>query len=164
MKTFLQILFVFSFISVASQVKLELTPEGFAPIEIPKPDKTHEKLIEASKAWAPFYNKEQNDVYDVTENSFTIDAMKDNAFFYRNLGEVFKHRIKYSLKVTFLENTIRITFIVKEIYTNKTLTKTTVGDFFAPDGRLKEDFEEVRPSLEETANKVIRSYSAFIQN
>lgn len=147
-----------------AQEKPELTPNGFAPIVISRPDKTTEKLIEASKAWADSYIKDEHDVYDVTENSLSIDARRENAFFYRNLGETFKYTIRYTLKVSFEDKTCVLTFAVKDIYANRTLTKTTVADFFAPDGRLKEDYEEVKPSLEITAGKILRSYANFISN
>jgi hypothetical protein len=162
MKSLILSLFIFSVAVSLAQPKLELTPNGFPPIEIPKPNKTPEKLIEASKGWADYYNKKEHDVYDVTENSFSIDAMKENAFFYRNLGETFQFRIKYTLKVEFLEKALRLSFIVKEIYTKQTLTKTTVSDFFTPDGKLKDDYEEAKPSLERTANDIAKSYADFI--
>ena len=139
-----------------------MTPNGFAPIEITRPFKTNEKLIEASKAWADSYNRVENDIYDVTTNSLSIDALKNNAFYYRNVGETFNHRIRYTLQVIFGENTCTLQFIVKEIYAKKSLTTLTVADFFAPDGRLKEDYEEVKPSLELTANNIVRSYINFI--
>ncbi|HLA56969.1 MAG TPA: hypothetical protein VK623_12765 [Flavobacterium sp.] len=164
MKTLILSLFILSAGISLAQPKLELTPNGFAPIEIPKPNKAPEKIIEASKGWADYYNKKEHDVYDVTDNSLSIDAMKDNAFFYRNLGETYQYRIKYTLKVEFLEKTLRLSFIVKEIYTKQTLTKTTVSDFFTPGGKLKGDFEEVKPSLERTANDIINSFANFIQN
>ena len=164
MKSFFSILLLLAFYAGSAQPKVELTPNGFASVTIPRPAKTNEKLIELSRAWAPFYNRYEQDVYNVTGNSITIDAIKNNAYFYRNRGEAYKHRIKYSLKADFNETTITLTFAVKEIYAKNVLTKTTVADFFAPDGRLKEDFEEVKPSLELTANNILRSYAGFISD
>jgi hypothetical protein len=141
-----------------SQDVLVLTPSGFDPVEIQRPAKTNEKLIEASKAWAPNYNKQQFDLYNITENSLDIDAVKDNAFYYRNLGEVYNYGIKYSVQVNFGNNTYTVKFVVKEIYAKRTQMQTTIADFFMPDGSLKEDFEEVKPSLERTANNILKSY------
>ncbi len=163
MNRLLILLLFFSIAPVFSQPAFVLTSAGFDPVEIARPNKTDEKLIEASKNWADYYIKQEHDVYNVTENSLSIDAMRDNAFFYRNLGELYTFRIKYTLQVSFGENTCRIKFIVKEIYAKKTLMKTTIADFFLSDGTLKEDFEEVKPSLEKTANKVLNSYIDFIQ-
>jgi hypothetical protein len=157
-------LFFLLFACSAFAQQFELMPNGFEPVDIPRPNKTNEKLIEISKEWADVYNKQEHDVYNVTENSLDIDAIKENAFFYRNLGEVFTFHIKYTLHVDFRNETCQLKFTVKEIYTKKTLTKMTVADFFMPDGVLKEDFEEAKPSLEKTANNILKSYVRFIQN
>lgn len=55
-----------------------------------------------------------------------------------------------------------LTFIVKEIYIDNVLLKTTVADFFTSEGKLKEDYKDVKPSLESTANRIIKSYINFI--
>jgi hypothetical protein len=164
--------FLFFFVlltaAVFGQAKMELTPTGFATLSFPKPAKTLEKLIEHSRNWAAFYNRNNDfpyDVYDVTATSLSIDGFVENAFYYRNNGEVFHHRIKYTLKIEFGKDTYDLRFIVREIYADKTLTKTTVADYFTPDGKLKEDFEDVRPSLEKTAAEVVRSFAnAIITN
>lgn len=159
----LSILFVLFSLPVLAQPELEMTPRGFAPITLPAPDKPLEKLIEAATAWAPFYNKKGHDVYDVTANSITIDARKENAYFYRNLGERYDYHIVYSLKVVFNTNrTYTLTFAVKEIYAKEVPVQTTVADFFTPEGKLKEDYLEVKPSLELTANKIVKSFASFI--
>lgn len=164
MKKTLLLLFIFIGGAAFAQAKFELTSKGFEPVEIAKPYKTNEKIIEASKTWADSYNKLTHDVYDVTENSLSIDAMRENAFFYRSLGEIYSYRIKYTLQVTFEEKICKVNFIVKEIYAKKTLTKTSITDYFEPDGKLKEDFAEVKPSIERTANNILNSYSDFISN
>lgn len=154
--------FLFLAASAIAQPKLELTPQGFLPIEITRPNKTNEKLVELSQSWAAQYNKEGYDVYDATENSLSIDGVRENAFFYRNVGEAFYHKITYTLKITFGEKTCTMAFSVKEIYARKILLETTIADYFTPDGKLKEDMDEVKPSLESTANKIIKSYVNFI--
>jgi hypothetical protein len=165
-KTFVMKFFALFFlctVSLSAQQALEMTPQGFAPITLDSPSKPLEKLIEAATAWAPYYNKKGYDVYDVSANSITIDAWKDNAYFYRNLGERYDYNIKYSLKVVFnADKTYTLTFAVKDIYAKKVLVQTTVADFFTPDGKLKEDFLEVKPSLENTADKIVKSFAEFI--
>jgi len=156
-------LILFSSVCVA-QDKFELTPTGFNPVEIAKPSKTNEQLIESARAWADSYNKREYDIYDVSENSISIDGMKDNAFYYRNVGETYYFRIKYGVKLTFGANTITMTYSVKEIYQKKTLIKSTIADYFTPDGKLKEDFEDIKPSLEQTANNLLKSYLAIYAN
>ena len=143
--------------------QFELTPNGFDAVEIPRPNRTNEKLIELTKAWADYYHKQGHDVYNVTANSIDIDAFKDNAFFYHNLGELFTHRIKYTMRFSFTEQTCRVRFIVKEIYAKKTLLKMTPADFFTPDGLLKDDMDEAKISLEKTANNALISFAKFIQ-
>ena len=152
------------FISVLwSQPKVEMTPRGFAPVEIPTPNITLEKLIQNSKAWAAFYNKNPYDVYNVTENSLAIDGLIENAYFYRNLGETYYYNIKYTLLIVFKDdNKYTLTFTIKEIFAKEVRVKTTIADFFTPDDKLKEDYKEVKPSLERSANKLIKSYADYI--
>jgi len=156
------ILFFWMTISLA-QPKLEMTPKGFAPLEIETPNRPINKLIEQSKEWAPYYNKDGFDVYDVTENSLTIDARYENAYFYWNIGVKYHFDIKYSLKIVFREDQkYTLTFTVKEIYTDRVPLKTTVADFFTPAGKLKNDYKDVKPSLEKTANKIVKSYINYL--
>jgi len=163
---FLLYFFVFFLSAVAlAQPKLEMTAKGFPPIELPLPNKPNEKLIESSKAWAATYNKRGYDVYDVTANSLKIDGIKKNAYIYRNLGETFTYNIKYTLEIYFnSDKTYTLAFSVKQIYLKEAPVQTTIADFFMPDGNLKEDFTDVKPSLEDTANKIATSYSNFIVN
>jgi hypothetical protein len=160
----LLVFFFFFIVTAATAQQFELTPNGFDAVELSRPARTNEKLIEMTKGWADFYHKQGHDVYNVTANSLDIDAFKDNAFFYHNLGELFTHRIKYTMRINFGEEVCRIQFIVKEIYAKKTLIKMTPSDFFAPDGTLKEDMDEAKTSLEKTANNTLNSFSKFILN
>jgi hypothetical protein len=140
-----------------------LTPKGFDPLEIETPDKQISKLIERSKEWAPYYNEKGSDVFAVTKNSLTIEARYDNAYYYWNLGVKYYFDIKYSLKIVFGENQkYTLTFDVKEIYTDRITIKTTIADFFTPDGKLKDDFKDAKPSLENSVNKIVKSYINFI--
>lgn len=147
-----------------AQSPLEMTPQGFVPMTMNTPDKPFEKLLENSKSWAAFFNKKGYDVYDVTDNSLSIEALKEYAYIDRNMGVTYDYNIIYTLKIVFNENKkYTLTFVVKEIYANEALTKTTVADFFTPDGKLKSDFEEVKSSLERTAERIVTSYASFIK-
>jgi hypothetical protein len=42
------------------------------------------------------------------------------------------------------------------------LTKTTIPDFFTPEGLLKQDYKDVKPTLEATVDRMIQSYVNFI--
>lgn len=163
MKRFLTLLFVLSFMNSWSQAVAEMTPKGFAPVSFATPPKTLEKLIEASKSWAATYNKDGFDVTDVTENSLTISGLKKYACYYWNLGVRYDYNIRYTLKITFeKDNNGKIVFNAKEFYANNVLTKTTIADFFTPDGQLKEDFKDVKPTLEATVDRMVQSYVNFI--
>lgn len=163
MKYFLRIALFFWVTISPAQVKLELTPKGFTPLEMEMPNQSISKLLQLSKSWAPHYNKNGYDVFNVTENSISIEALNENAYYYWNLGVKYNYDIKYVLKIVFGENQkYTLTFTVKEIYSNAALLKTTVTDFFTPEGNLKEDFKDAKPSLENTANKIVRSYTSFI--
>jgi len=149
--------------SLKAQPVVELQPQGFLPLTFETPAKPFDKLLEASRSWAAFYNKKGYDVFDVTENSLSISARKDYAYIDRNIGVTYDYNITYTLKAVFQkDHTYTLTFVVNEIYANEVLTKTTVADFFLPDGSVKRDFEEDKESLEKTAERIIKSYSNFI--
>ncbi|WP_268847486.1 hypothetical protein [Flavobacterium aestivum] len=163
MKHLLGIILFFGMTISLAQTKLEMTPKGFAPLEIETPNRPINKLLEQSKEWAPYYNKDGSDVFDVTENSLTIEAVYENAYSYWNIAVKYNFDIKYSLKIVFREDQkYTLTFIVKEIYTGRVPLKTTIADFFTPEGKLKDDYKDVKPSLEKTANKIVKSYINFI--
>ncbi|NMH28132.1 hypothetical protein [Flavobacterium silvaticum] len=151
-------------LSLSAQ-NLELTPNGFAPVEIPRPDKRFDQIQDQIKYWLGDYNRNNEygyDVYDVTESSLKIDASKDNAFYYQNKGETFQHRIKYTLAVEIKDQVIVYKFSVKEIYAKKVLTNLTVAKFFTSEGKLKSDYLEVKPSLERTANDILNSFEVYM--
>lgn len=163
MKHFLKITLFFWIVVSTAQTKLELTPKGFTPLEIEMPNQPIHKLIEQSKEWASYYNEKGSDVFAVTENSLTIEARYENGYYSWNLAVKYNFDIKYSLKIVFGENQkYTLTFIVKEIYMDRVPLKTTATDFFTSEGKLKDDFKDAKPSLESTANKIIKSYINFI--
>ena len=159
MKHFLKIILLFWIAISSAQTKLELTPKGFLPLEVEIPNKPLNKLMEQSKDWAHYYNEKGSDVFAVTKNSLTIEARYENAYYYWNLAVKYDFDIKYSLKIVFGEDQkYTLTFIVKEIYIDNVPIKTTVTDFFTAEGKLKENFKDAKPSLEITANRIIKSY------
>ena len=164
MRHFLITALLFITILASAQPRPEMTPQGFAPVEFPAPNKTFEKIVELSKSWAASYDKKRKaDVFDVTANSLLIQGWNEYAFFYRNIGVRYDYNIIYTMKVTFLEDKrYTITFAVKEIYAEDVLTKMTIASFFTPDGKLKDDYTEVKPSLESRVETILKSYSNFI--
>jgi len=145
-----------------SQVVMTLTPRGFASVEVARPEKGMERLTETSRAWADVHNKREYDVYDITANSLKIDGVRENAFFYRNRGETFYYNIRYTLDVVLNPNSVTVTFSIKDIFTRQTLSELTVADLFTSDGKMKDDYDEVKPSLEQTATDIVNSYAGFI--
>jgi len=165
MKVLLKILLlILPFVGTA-QIEMVMTPQGFTPMEFATPDKPSDKLIQSAKSWAAYYNKKGYDTYDITENSLSIDGFKENAYFYRNLGETYDYHIRYKLKIVFgNDKKYALTFAVKEVYAKDVLIRTTISDFFTPSGNLKEDFKEVKPSLENTAENIVNSFVTYLQN
>lgn len=163
MKTILKIVLFFCFAISSAQVKIELTPKGFTPIEMNIPKKSFDKLIEISKSWGAIYNIKGYNVFDVAQDSFTIDGLNDYAYYYWNMGVQYIYDIKFSIKIIFIENQkYKLTFTVKEIYFDHALTKTKTADFFDAEGNLKQDYEDSKKSLESTANKIVNSYINFV--
>ena len=164
MKHLLNLTLLFWITLTSAQTKMELTPQGFQSMEIKTPNKTFDKLMEASKSWAPYYNKKGADVFNVTEKSLTIEARIESAYYYYNVGVKYYCDIVYSLKIAFQDDkTYTLHFTVKEIYAENVLKKTTVTDFFSPEGKLKDDFTDAKPSLEKTASTIVNSFINFIE-
>ncbi|MCF6132876.1 hypothetical protein [Flavobacterium wongokense] len=163
MKHLLQISLLLFFTICSAQPKLELTPQGFQPLEMPTPNRPLDQLMEGSKNWAPYFNKKTYDIFDVTENSLSIEARVENGYYYYNVGVKYNCDIVYTLKIEFRpDKKYTLAIAVKEIYAKNVLTKTTVADFFTADGKLKDDFRDAKPSLENTINKIVKSYVNFI--
>lgn len=154
----------FLFCSIAfSQEIIELTPNGFPNVVIAKPNIPLENLIESARSWALSYNKNGADVYELTTNSLKIDALRKGAFHYYSLGERYTFDVKYTLAVEFGDRNYTLKFIAKEIYTDDKPIKSTLADYFTPEGKIKEGFEEIKPSIEITVNKLIRSFATYMQ-
>ena len=163
MKHLLQIALFLCFAITSAQVKLELTPQGFTPIEIELPKKSFDKITEVSKSWAPYYNKKGADVYDVTQNSLSIGAFNESAYYYWNLGVKYNYDIKYIMTIKAKENNKYVLiFKVNEILTDDALTKITTADFFTAEGNVKQEYDESKSSLESNVNKIVNSYIDYI--
>ncbi|RZJ67817.1 MAG: hypothetical protein EOO50_04370 [Flavobacterium sp.] len=161
----LLLLFLFTSAPLLAQVTMEFTPDGFQSFEIPKPNVPVDKLESRIRGWVMAYNERNEfgyDVYDVSENGLKIDAYKMNAFYYRNRGETFQHRIKYTLKIDYLERTLRVKFSVAEVYMGKNRVDLDPLKFFNSEGKLKADYLDAKPSLEKTAQKIVDSFVAFM--
>ncbi|TPD73362.1 hypothetical protein [Flavobacterium microcysteis] len=166
MKFCLSILFLFSSIIINAQVRMELTPKGFDPnpIRVSIPFMTNEKFINGTQLWIQEFSRGEADVSEVTQNSLTIDAFRDNAFFYRNLGDTFYQKVKYRMKISKEGNEYVLSFQVTEIYAKKTLLKSGITDYFTPDGKMKDGFQDVKPSIEKTVGIILDSYYRYITN
>lgn len=164
MQYYAALLLFFCTAVLSAQPRTELTPSGFTVVQNSTPALGPEKLIELSNAWATYYNKKGADVFNVSANALTIEAMRENAFFYRNLGEIYQHDIRYALAIEFgPDNIYTMRFTVKEIYIDNVLLPTSMADYFLADGTPKEDFEDVKPSIELSANNILKSFAAFIE-
>lgn len=165
MKLLLQLFLIFFTISNYAQIKVEVTQNGIEPNSFTEkiPAMTDERFIELSQIWAPEFSRGNSNITEVTANSLTIDAFRDNAFLYRNKGETFLHNIKYQLKVTKNGDSYTASFKILEIYARKVLLKSTITDYFLPNGNLKEGFEEVKPSLERSLNIILNSYDRYLK-
>lgn len=165
MKLLLQLFLIFFTISNYAQIKVEVTQNGIEPNSYTEkiPPLTDERFIELSQIWAPEFSRGNSNITEVTANSLTIDAFRDNAFLYRNKGETFLHNIKYQLKVTKNGDSYTASFKILEIYARKVLLKSTISDYFLPNGNLKEGFEEVKPSLERSLNIILNSYDRYLK-
>jgi hypothetical protein len=157
--------------TLAQPPRMELTPNGFDPIEVTIPSTPNEKLIEVTKAWAAEYNKVGRlgdrgyDAIDVTANSITISAFKKNAFYYRERGESFEHKINYSMKITFNQSSYTVAFKVNRIYGDSDVElEYNIPNYFTSAGKLKEGYTGLEESLEVTVNTIVTDHYNFIKN
>lgn len=147
-----------------TQTIAEMTPQGFLPVRFSSPNKPLEKLIDLSKTWANM-NKHGADASNITENSLVITGFKPLAAYYYNVGVKYNYDLRYEITVVFnADKTYTLSFDAKEFYANEVLTKTKVPDFFTPEGKLKDDFRDVKPSLEVTVDRILKAYHNFISN
>jgi hypothetical protein len=148
------ILFCFAAMTALAQPPaMELQPNGFEPVTIPFPATPAERLIELTQTWADSFNRREEgfDATNITPNTITITANKENAFFYRERGEAFDHEIRYEMRLTFNEDSYTLNFVITEIYMRDRLLESDIPDFFNSEGRLKEGYEEIERSLETTS-------------
>jgi len=161
-KIYLILLLLTTFFSFG-QSKSELLPNGnFPPVEEMIKPMTNEKFIDATRLWIGEFSRGEYDITEVTENSLTIDAFRDNAFMYTNRGESFLYKIKYQMTITKTGNKYAATFKVTEIHTKKTILESTMSQYFTSEGKLKEGFEEVKPSMDRTVNIIFGSFYNYI--
>lgn len=151
----------------AQTLEMELSSSGFSPISITIPETTNEKLLSLTKNWTVNYNRNKDgaDITNVSSNTMTVTAYKQNAFYYSNKGETFYHRIKYEMTFEFNRDSYKVSFTVTEIYLNDdSLLDYTVPDYFNSDGELKDGYNTLQESLEKTVNDIVKSHYNFIIN
>jgi len=159
--------FIFLFITIVSfaQSKSELLPNGsFPPVQENIKSMTNEKFLDGTRLWIGEFSRGEYDITEITESSLTIDAFRDNAFIYTNRGESFPHKIKYQLKISKNGNSYSVNFRITEIHTKKTILESTMADYFTSEGKLKEGFEEVKPTMDRTVNIILGSFYRYISN
>lgn len=158
--------FICTAFAVAQPPRMELTPAGFAPITVNFPDTLPEKLVDLTNNWAYEYNLRQggHDATNVTGNTITITANRENAFYYRERGEAFDHEIRYEMHFTFNQGSYTLKFTVVDIYSRDKLLEYNIPNYFTSEGRLKEGYEELEPSLETTVNNIVRSHYNYMIN
>lgn len=158
---------VLSITIYAQPPKMELSANGFKQINVTIPETTNEKLLSLTKNWAINYNrnKEGADITNVSSNTMTITAYKQNAFYYSNKGETFYHKIKYEMTFEFNRDNYNVAFTVTEIYLNDdSLLEYKIPDYFTSEGKLKDGYNTLKESLEETVNDIVKSHYNFIIN
>ncbi|WP_306350341.1 hypothetical protein [Flavobacterium sp. '19STA2R22 D10 B1'] len=163
MKYFILLTTLFLSHLAVAQPKLTLNPKGFDPIDTPI-NKSPENFIKQTKEWVSGYYRGEADIQDLDSRTILITAFNDDAFFYRNLGETYDYKIKYTLKFTLNDNTYTAIFQVKEIYIENKLIQSKITDYFNSSGKLKEGYQDVKPSLEKTVNSILKSHYNFLVN
>ncbi len=149
-----------------AQIEMELTPAGFEPVSVVIPATPTEKLVELSKAWALEYNirKEGADITNVSDNTITISAYRNNAFFYRNNGVPYEHKIRYTMKLDFTPGGYTLFFTIVDIYHNDVLLEYKIPDYFTSEGKLKDGYNGLDESLLKTVNGIVNSHYNYLIN
>ena len=155
----------------AQPPELKLQSNGFEQVDITIPATKNDKLVALTRSWVAeleHRGPDQGKGYDitnVTDNSITVSGYKKNGFYFRDRGEQFMHKIRYTMKITFYESHYTVDFKVMQIFTdNDVPVKYSIPDYFLPDGKLKDGYTELDSSLENTVNNLILSHYNFILN
>lgn len=165
MKNLYTFILLFTTILSFGQSKSELLPNGtFPPVEETIKPMTSEKFLDGTELWIGEFSRGEYDITELTANSLTIDAFRDNAFLYTNRGESFPHKVKYQLKIVKTGNKYSASFKVTEIHTKKTILESSMSDYFTSEGKLKEGFEDVKPSMDRSVNIILGSFYRYISN
>lgn len=146
---------------------LTLSPRGFEPVSYTTGRIDDKKFADLSKAWVTELKRrdEKFDLSNVSSSSLTISGLVKNAFFYRNRGETFQHKAKLVMKVDFTATGYTLTVSIPEIYgDNDTPSKYTLPDYFNSSGNLKEGYDGLQASVEDTVNDIALNYYNFITN
>ncbi|AWG26458.1 DUF4468 domain-containing protein [Flavobacterium kingsejongi] len=162
MRTKILLLFFFYAFTAAAQQKMVLTAKGFEPLKVEVPQNSAFQIFTNSKDWMRGYYQTETEFQEIEGQQLTIDAFKNNAFFFRSLGETYYYKIKYNLKIEFVDGLYTFYFRVDEIYTINTLTKTQIADYFLSNGNIKDDYADVKSSLEYTVNAIARSHYNYV--
>ncbi|KGO79070.1 hypothetical protein Q763_15290 [Flavobacterium beibuense F44-8] len=144
---------------------MEVHANGFDPVEVSIPSIPVDLFIKATDTWAYEYNRLKSpvDVTAVTANTITISAYKKNAFYYRNRGEAFFYKIRYTMTITFHVNSYTLDFKVGDIYTDgDVLVEYKLPDYFTSSGKLKDGYNMLDESLQKTVNDIVNSHYNFI--
>lgn len=163
MRAFLPFFLLF-FSTVFAQTQVELTPSGFSPNPVSEkiPAMTNERFMDLTRLWIEEFTRGTGTVSELTANSLTLDAYRDNAFYFTNLGETYYFKVRYQMKIAKNGNTYTASLQVTQIQNTRSVLESTLADYFLPDGTLKEGFEQVKPSMEKTANIILGSFYRYI--
>jgi hypothetical protein len=151
----------------AQPPEMEVTRGQFTAFTVSMPAMPQEKFIEINKAWAHGFTRRSGDfdASNVTGSSITISALKRNAFRYQNVGETVEVKIRYSLEITFTGNSYTLKFVVNDLYgDNDTLLDYKLPDYYKADGTLKDGYDGLESSLEDTVNEIVQSHYDYIVN
>lgn len=149
--------------TLSAQPATELSASGFAPVTFSVPARDMLDRVDAISRWAARENRKGHDIVRESDQTLRVEARRDNAFFYRDRGEEHAFRVRYVMKIQFSDTSCTVRFSVSEIYDKDQLLQTQLSGYFRADGRIKEDFEEVKPSMERTANALLRSLYDVLQ-
>ncbi len=166
MKKILLIIFTLTITNLWAQApQLELTKSGFKPLTYDIPAIESQKFIALSKEWVGKLklNNQNFDISNISSGQLTISGYKNNAFYYRNRGETFQHRVKLVMKIDFSTSYYTLSLTIPEIYADyNSLIDYTIPDYFTSDGKLKDGYDGLKESLEKSMNDIALNYYNYI--
>lgn len=162
-------LFLFSLLTVcqfAFSQKVEIKPEGIAPVVISFDSLKANDLYTKAKNWVQesYKNPEKVLKADIPNEKIRVTGFKQKAWYQKTLLTAY-FDMEYSLELDFKDGKVRASITPLESWTSGEHTKVLFDykTFFKDNGDVRNQYRSSKTSMEESINEVIESFVAYVK-